>query len=122
MQTLSSVWSLVKRIEFQDWGFKVDSTFGGDIYLQVVFLAPDNDGGEFATWSQQKGRKWTISEHATDAEIVSTALKAVLTALEHEAREQFTFDGVAIFNPHIDLEALKSMATKTVFREERVAA
>ncbi|MFT3671328.1 hypothetical protein [Aestuariivirga sp.] len=52
------------------------------------------------------GRKWYISPNMTDGEIVQTVFKALLTAVEHETREQFLFKGVAIFDPHIDLDKL----------------
>lgn len=52
------------------------------------------------------GRKWYISPHMTDGEIVQTVFKALMTAVEHETREQFLFKGVAIFDPHIDLDKL----------------
>jgi len=51
-----------------------------------------------------KGRKWRLSAHMTDMEVVATAFKAVLTALEHEARELFQVDGVALMDSHRDLE------------------
>lgn len=52
------------------------------------------------------GRKWLLSKHTTDTEVVATAFKAYLTALEHEAREQFTFDGVPVFDSHTDVHAI----------------
>lgn len=51
-------------------------------------------------------RKWIISAYATKSEVVQTLLKAILTAIEHEAREQFTYKDRAIFGPHFDIEAL----------------
>jgi hypothetical protein len=51
-------------------------------------------------------RKWRISRHATEREVVGTAFLAITTALEHEARESFTYKGLAIFGPHIPLEGL----------------
>lgn len=59
-----------------------------------------NDSGEPMSWT---GRKWYISSHSTTSEVVQTALKAVLTAAEHELREQFTYQGVRVFDPHMDL-------------------
>lgn len=76
----------------------------GYFYLQVG--AEDgtcNVTGKPVRWS---GRKWLLSEHMTDGEIIQTALKAVLAAHEHEAREQFLFKGQAIFDPHYDLVKL----------------
>lgn len=52
------------------------------------------------------GRKWLISQHMTDGEIVQTAWLAFQVASEHEAREQFTYQGQAIFDPHHDVHKL----------------
>jgi transcription elongation factor Elf1 len=53
-----------------------------------------------------KGRKWRLSQHMVDGEVVSTAFKALLTYLEHEAREQFTFQGVSVYDSHVDIYKL----------------
>jgi len=55
---------------------------------------------------EHKGRKWLLSQHMTDSEIVQTALLAVLVCEEHEARERFRYRGAAIFGPHQDVEDL----------------
>lgn len=39
-------------------------------------------------------------------EIVTTAFKAVMTAMEHEVRENFRYRGASIFNPHMDPDKL----------------
>ena len=52
------------------------------------------------------GRKWRLSSYMTRSEIVQTALKAVLTAEEHEVRERFKYRGVSIFGPHYDVDKL----------------
>ncbi len=52
------------------------------------------------------GRKWRLSEHMTDGEIVQTAFMAVMAAVEHETREGFTYRGVSVFDPHYDIEKL----------------
>lgn len=62
-----------------------------------------NVSGEPMGW---KGRWWRLSRHMTPTEIAGTAFKAVITALEHEAREQFTYKGVAVFDSHVDIEEL----------------
>ena len=62
-----------------------------------------NVTGDDLSW---RGRKWYVSQYSTNSEVVQTALKAYLTALEHEAREKFKWKGVAVFDPHLDLQAL----------------
>lgn len=56
--------------------------------------------------TETHGRKWRISPFSCPSEIVQTALQAVITWHEHEARESFTYKGRAIFAPHFDVEAL----------------
>lgn len=50
------------------------------------------------------------------SEVVATAMKAVLAAEEHEARELFKYRGKAIFNPHIDVDALAGVCEKVETR------
>lgn len=70
---------------------------GEGFYLQVrIVSAKPYDGC----------RKWYISRHSTISEVVQTTLKAMITASEHEIRENFTYRGKAIFAPHFDVEAL----------------
>jgi hypothetical protein len=71
--------------------------------LRVQCLGTCNVTGEPMQWF---GRWWRLSPHMIPTEIVLTAFKAVLTALEHEAREQFTYKGVAVLDSHIDVEEL----------------
>lgn len=73
-----------------------------DPYLQIINTAPP-------AWS---GRKWRVSVHSTESEIVQTALKAFITALEHEARESFQYKGVTIFDPHFNVNELVKLREK----------
>lgn len=74
-------------------------TDGDRKYLQLMFEVPGGDG-----W--QRGRKWWLSPHMTKSEVVMTAMKAYLAAVEHEAREAFRYKGALIYGPHIDVDAL----------------
>ncbi len=87
-------------------------------FLQVQFLAADTTNGEGEDW--QHGRKWYLSPHMTESEVVQTALKAVLTAEEHEARELFRYCGSQVFDPHFDVRVLRAMAD-TQKRDKREA-
>jgi hypothetical protein len=96
---------IADRITFADYFVEADYevVLVGDgtayvVWLQVgKFEGVCNVTGKSLAW---RGRKWPIEPEHTEGEIVRTALKAVLTAVEHEAREQFLFDGKAIFDPH----------------------
>jgi hypothetical protein len=81
-------------------------------YLQVVCLqGTDNQTKEPCSWS---GRKWRLSPHMTNSEVVQTAFLAVLTALEHEARERFTYRGQSVLDGHFDLDQLASLRANKV--------
>jgi hypothetical protein len=98
---LQRIREVVSLVRYSDWEFRVFER-AGDAVLQLLFR--DDEGREW------KSRKWLLSEHATASEIVQTCLKAVLTAIEHEAREAFLFRGFPVFGPHHDVEALLNMA------------
>jgi hypothetical protein len=74
-----------------------------------------NVTGEPLAWW---GRKWYISPHMTDAEIVTTIFLACKVAMEHELREGFTFSDQMIFDPHKSLDTLV-YAASSCNREER---
>lgn len=105
--------AILAGCHFRDWIFYIGQ-IGEGFYLQVIFTADDHDSGAAAR--RQSGRKWYVSAHATSGEVVQTALKAVLTAVEHEAREEFRYKGQAIFGPHLDVDALVGIADRTVRR------
>ena len=93
---------ILETIEYKDWTFitiKRDHV----IYLRCSWWGECNTSGMM---TRQKSRKWQLSPHMTKSELVQTALKAVLTAEEHEAREKFKYKGKAVFGPHIDIEQL----------------
>lgn len=95
------------ELRYKDWQFRVEKDGIGLWFLQVVVTGFDVMTDEPLRWG---GRKWRMSMHMTKSEIVQTALKAVLTAEEHEAREQFLFRGRPIFGPHLDIEDLWELA------------
>lgn len=102
--TIDFLKALLDQIYYKGWKFHCDN-LGPGFFVQVQFWATCNDypGNESKV---QHGRKWYISPFATKSEIVLTALKAVITAEEHEVRERFTFRKQRIFGPHLDVENL----------------
>jgi hypothetical protein len=72
-------------------------------YLQAEFHSPCTQTGQLIL---QKTRKWQLSEHMTESELIQTAFKCMLTAIEHEAREQFKYKGRPVYGPHFDVTAL----------------
>lgn len=97
---------VVGQISHPDYRFRVERD-GTIKYLQVVCLdGKDNRTGYPSVW---KGRKWPLSVWMTDGEVVQTAFLALMTALEHEAREKFTYKGVTVFDPHYDIDKLVAL-------------
>lgn len=80
-------------------GFSLYSKQGGLLFLghwQVVQSTDDDS----AVVEPMFGRKFYLSPHMTDEEIVRTARLAVLTFEEHEANEWLTYLGSRVLNPH----------------------
>ena len=109
MLTHDDILRVLHDIQFNDWVFdlRIDS---GRPYLRVRFAGPCNTTGRFQEW---EGRKWFLSSEASRSEIVQTAFKAVITALEHEARETFRYKGEAIFGPHFDCDLLVELCKRS---------
>jgi len=108
MQTIETIRQLIDDVSFNNWQFlvRLDDTRP---YLQIKFQAPCNMTGEF---QDQLSRKWILSFHMTDDEIVATALKATLTAAEHEIREQFKWKDQPIFRPHYNIYELHELSSR----------
>ena len=102
MLSVCDMKEIVGNLESQDWVFLVEEK-NNVPYLQVSFMGKCSVTGKV---TEQKGRKWMLSEHMTKSELVQTAFLAVKQALEHEAREQFLYYGEPIFRPHFDVEYL----------------
>jgi len=88
----------VALISYKDCKFTILEE-SGQFFLQVSYPVVDERRTAFA-------RKWLINADYTRSQLVATAFKAVLTVEEHEARENFTFRGEAVFHPHHDVETL----------------
>lgn len=102
----SEVQAILDNIKYLDWKFTVKGRIANPevpVSMQVSFEAPCTKTGEEQGW---KSRKWIISQHMVKSEIVLTAFKAMMTAIEHEARESFFVEGQPIFGPHINVDVL----------------
>ena len=99
MWTKVQLQELLKQVQYRKHQFKIiDKPNLNGFLLQLKFTAPC-----MVTKHPQlqSGRKWYISPHMTQSEIIHTAFKAVLTAEEHEIREAFLYRNQAIFAPHL---------------------
>jgi hypothetical protein len=93
---------LLACVSYRDWTFHLGRE-GERLFLQVRFSGHCAYSGKP---EPQRGRKWLLSPHMTKSEIITTALKAALTAEEHEARERFKYRGRAIFGPHFNVDKM----------------
>lgn len=110
MLTREDMIEIVGDVHFRDWEFNIHEPASDPDhpYLQIEFMQRDATGER--TLAPQYGRKWRLSYAMTRSEIVQTCLKAVLTAVEHEAREDFRWKGRAVFSPHFAIERLWEIA------------
>lgn len=115
MLVASDIRLILNECKFLDWEFLLQFD-GPRPYLQVRFQAPDSRYGGDPT--HQTGRKWFLSYHMTRSEVVQTAFKAVLTAVEHEAREGFTWRDRPVFGPHIPVYKLWEICDTVDARKE----
>ncbi|XHS78522.1 hypothetical protein ACFJGW_00700 [Burkholderiaceae bacterium UC74_6] len=97
---------ILKDVNFPGYEFEV----GGRVrfWIRAMFLAPSGDGKKLEA---HHTRKWYVSHHACKNEVVQTALKCVLTSVEHEVRENFRYRGRPIFGPHFSVDALHRICT-----------
>lgn len=102
MKDVDQIAALVALCEYPGFSFGL-VVEEGMLFLRVSASGPCSSTGEPITW---RGRKWRLSPHMTDGEVVQTAWLATLTAIEHEARENFRFRGVSVFDPHYDIHKL----------------
>lgn len=103
MQTIRTIRKILLSIEYKNWSI-IATQKGDGFLLQVQFMGFDTDGS--GKEELQKCRKWYISAHSCDAEIIRTCFLAIKQAEEHEICERFKYKGEQIYNPHIDPEQM----------------
>lgn len=87
----------------------------GRLFIQIVYDSVCAKTGKVESWH---GRKWYLSEHMTDDEIVKTIYAAFKAGVEHEIMEGFKVDGKILFNPHVNFEELLKISEKEVTRKQ----
>lgn len=117
---LHRVKNIVNRISAECFGtqFKIrvehDNEFeNGRVFLQITYHAPCAETKEAKEWH---GRKYYLSKHMTDDEIVKTTYVAFESCIKHEIMEGFRVDGITLFNPHINFEELIKISHKQITR------
>ena len=99
---------ILNKCKYLDWKF-VTMEKGDGFLLQVQFIGRDSITGKVALL---KARKWYISSHAAKSEVIRTAFKAVMAAVEHETCEHFKYKNIAIYNPHLDPDHMAKKLNK----------
>ncbi len=105
--------AILNEVTFRDWSFRLEP-LGDGFFLQARFTEKNHVTGKE---EPQGGRKWYVSSWSVPNEIVQTALKAVVTAAEHETRENFTVNGHAVLGPHFNHDAWAKTLAKMAGRE-----
>ncbi len=99
---------LTRRVDYPEYRWRVEP-MGDGHFIQARYDEPDIHTGAPA---EQAGRKWYISRHATNSEVVQTMFLALKTSHEHRLREHFRFDGQRVFQPHFSIEELRDFAAQ----------
>jgi hypothetical protein len=99
---------ILSRVQFEGFEY-VTATKGEVVYLQIACSSKCNVTGDPMRWT---GRKWMLSEHMTDGELVQTAFLATKIAVEHELRETFLYRGQPIFDPHYESPSPRGRGSK----------
>lgn len=103
MKTLDEIKYIVSLCKYKDWDFLTYLDYEKRPILQIRVASSCSVSGQPWVW---KGRKWFLSFHMCDNEIVGTVFVAVKKAEEHEIREFFTFKSAAIYGPHFNVDQL----------------
>ena len=118
---LYRVKSITRRISMECLGKTIgirveyDNEFeNGRVFLQCTYSCPCIKTGNMEEWH---GRKWYLSRHMTDDEIIKTAYTAFEACVKHEIMEGFRVDGKILFNPHINYEELLLISNKEIKRK-----
>lgn len=117
---LERVRQIASKISYQHYRLRVErdnKNANGRIFIQWIYDEECVITGEMKEWHC---RKWYLSDHMLESEIVKTAFAGAIASAEHQCREKFRYQDVRIFNPHISLEAMMEMATRETTREDPI--
>lgn len=109
--------SIVAAIAYKPgWRLLLRRDAGRRPYLQVEVTAEaaasiDSQSRDGTRTPWRSGKRY-LSTHMCRQEVVGAAFALIRDAEEHELREWFRYCGAAIFNPHIDPNALVDVARK----------
>ena len=98
--TKATLEDIVARVSFMDRRFRVLEK-GDGFLLQLEYEEACVETGELRT---QRARKWYVSPHATETEVVETLFAACQRSMLHVTAEHFTYQGRRVFSPHFRIE------------------
>lgn len=116
--TLEKLDEIIKDIHAEYQGKEFLIYFGdheGNLWVQVGTHRPDTYTGKMDVG---KGGKAYVSPHATHDEIVKKIFGLCEAYVLHEVKEGFKWKNRRIFNPHVSIEALHSVALKSNWRKD----
>jgi len=87
----------------------------GRIFMQITYEAPCVKTGFAGIWH---GRKFYLSDHMTEDEVIKTAYLAFKLSVEHEIMEGFHVNGKILFNPHVNYTELLDISPREVRRAD----
>jgi hypothetical protein len=115
MRTFEEIKQVVDQITYKKGWTILLSLDGGQPMLQVEFIGEDVVTGAI---EKQKCRKWRLSYHMCNNELVGTAFKAIQAAEEHESREFFKYKNVRVMNPHFSYDDIVDLVNDNKLRED----
>jgi hypothetical protein len=119
---IGSIKDIISRIDIsclgnKNFGIRVERDVkdkeNGRIFIQIMYTAPCTKTGMNEIW---RGRKFYLSDHMTEQEVIGTMFLAFKLAVEHEIMEGFKVDGKVLFNPHVSFEKLLEISEQEVTR------
>lgn len=115
MRTFEEIKEVIGNITYKKgWRFNLYVDENRPV-LQVIFDGEDSVTGAVEI---QKCRKWFLSYHMCNNEIIRTAHKAIMAAEEHETNEFFQYKNVRVMNPHFSYDEIAQLVIEHKLNED----
>jgi hypothetical protein len=107
---------ICRAFHYKNWSLRAQKRDNGFLF-QIVFLEKDN--ADPTKTEMQYCRKWFVDndyiEHTYYPGIIHAIEEAIEAAETHEMNENYLYEGVTIYNPHMNLDGLVDFIKKTPF-------
>lgn len=121
--TFEAILAIVRSVSYKPgWLLDLRRESDSNRYYVQVRLTEEADAARCAVTGERlpwKGGKRYLSKHMCRQEIVGACFGAIEDAEKHEMREWFKYRGVAIYDPHLDPDALVTFASNPAHRSVR---